>query len=94
MDEEARRIALHIAPIAAVADVGLVVLGGGIGANGDLLYDRIRTCSPTGCRHRRASRRSSLGDAAVLTGALAVGLRAALDNVFVNRRARPFGSAS
>jgi hypothetical protein len=28
---------------------------------------------------------SSLGDAAVLTGALAVGLRAALDNVFVNR---------
>jgi hypothetical protein len=32
---------------------------------------------------------SSLGDAAVLTGALAIGLRAALDNVFANRsRAR------
>ena len=29
---------------------------------------------------------SSLGDAAVLTGALAVGRRAALDNVFVNRK--------
>jgi hypothetical protein len=28
---------------------------------------------------------SSLGEAAVLTGALAVGLRSALDNVFVNR---------
>jgi hypothetical protein len=28
---------------------------------------------------------SSLGDAAVLTGALAVGLRSALENVFVNR---------
>ena len=28
---------------------------------------------------------SSLGEAAVLTGALAIGLRAALDNVFVNR---------
>jgi hypothetical protein len=28
---------------------------------------------------------SSLGEAAVLTGALAVGLRAALDNVFANR---------
>ena len=28
---------------------------------------------------------SSLGEAAVLTGALAVGLRAALDSVFVNR---------
>jgi hypothetical protein len=30
---------------------------------------------------------SSLGDAAVLMGALAVGLRSALDNVFVSRRA-------
>src|SRR3954465_14737678 len=29
--EEARRIALHIVPIAAVADVELVVLGGGLG---------------------------------------------------------------
>ena len=29
--EEARRIALHIVPVAAVTDVGLVVLGGGIG---------------------------------------------------------------
>ena len=28
---------------------------------------------------------SSLGKAAVLTGALAVGLRSALDNVFLNR---------
>ena len=37
--EEARRIALHIAAIAAVTDVGLVVLGGGIGANADLLTD-------------------------------------------------------
>ena len=40
--EEARRIALHVAPIASVADVRLVVLGGGIGANGDLLHDRVR----------------------------------------------------
>jgi predicted NBD/HSP70 family sugar kinase len=37
--EEARRIALHIAPIAAVTDVGLIVLGGGIGANAELLAD-------------------------------------------------------
>jgi predicted NBD/HSP70 family sugar kinase len=40
--EEARRIALHIVPIAAVADVGLVVLGGGIGRQGDLLLEPIR----------------------------------------------------
>jgi hypothetical protein len=30
---------------------------------------------------------SSLGEAAVLTGALAVGLRATLENVFLNRAA-------
>ena len=41
--EEARRIALHVLPVAAVADVDLVVLGGGIGANGDLLLEPIRT---------------------------------------------------
>ena len=40
--EEARRIARHVVPIAAVADVELVVLGGGIGVNGDLLLAPIR----------------------------------------------------
>ena len=35
--EEARRIALHVMPVAAVADVELVVLGGGLGTNADLL---------------------------------------------------------
>jgi predicted NBD/HSP70 family sugar kinase len=40
--EEARRIALHIAPIAAVTDVGLIVLGGGIGANAELLAADVR----------------------------------------------------
>ena len=54
--EVARRIALHIAPVAAVADIGLVVLGGGIGANGDLLLDRIRGLLAGGCRTRRGSR--------------------------------------
>src|SRR5437763_7789569 len=37
--EVARRIALHVAPFCAVADVELVVLCGGIGANGGLLLD-------------------------------------------------------
>ncbi|MFL5926446.1 MAG: ROK family protein [Gaiellaceae bacterium] len=86
VDEECRRIALHIVPLAAVTDIGLVVLGGGIGANGDLLYDGIRghlrAWLPTPPRVEA----SSLGDAAVLTGGLAVALRAARENVFVNRR--------
>ena len=84
--EEARRIALHIAPIAAVADVGLVVLGGGIGSNGDLLFDPIRRLLANWLPSPPSVEASSLGEAAVLTGALAVGLRAALDNVFLNRR--------
>jgi predicted NBD/HSP70 family sugar kinase len=89
VDEEARRIALHIAPIAAVTDVGLVVLGGGIGTNGgDLLYDRIRTQLGAWLPVPPRVEASGLGDAAVLTGALAVGSRAARENVFVNRRAR------
>ncbi len=86
--EEARRIALHIAPIAAVADVELVVLGGGIGVNGDLLLAPIRELLAELLAYPPRVDVSSLGDAAVLTGALAVGLRAALDNVFVNRAER------
>jgi predicted NBD/HSP70 family sugar kinase len=84
--EESRRIALHIAPLAAVTDVGLVVLGGGIGANGDLLYDGIRERLAEWLPQAPRIEASSLGDAAVLTGALAVGLRGARENVFVNRR--------
>ena len=85
VQEEARRIALHIAPIAAVADVGLVVLGGGIGANGDLLLEPIRGHLGEWLPYPPRIETSSLGEAAVLMGALAVGQRAALDNVFANR---------
>jgi predicted NBD/HSP70 family sugar kinase len=81
----ARRIALHIAPLAAVADVELVVLGGGIGANGDLLLDRVRGLLDEWLPFAPRVEVSTLGEAAVLTGALAVGLRAALDNVFEKR---------
>jgi predicted NBD/HSP70 family sugar kinase len=87
--EVARRVAAHVAPIAAVADVALVVLGGGLGTNGDLLLDPIRALLAEWLPYPPRVEVSSLGDAAVLTGAVAVGLRAALDNVFVNRtRAR------
>jgi predicted NBD/HSP70 family sugar kinase len=85
VEEEARRIALHIAPIAAVADVGLVVLGGGVGANGDLLLEPVRRHLADWLPYPPRIETSSLGEAAILMGALAVGLRAALDNVFSNR---------
>jgi predicted NBD/HSP70 family sugar kinase len=87
VDEVARRITLHVGPIAAVADVALVVLGGGLGANGDLLLDPVRERLGRWLPYPPRVEVSSLGEAAVLSGALAVGLRSALDNVFV-RRAR------
>jgi predicted NBD/HSP70 family sugar kinase len=91
--EEARRIALHVAAVAGVADVGLVVLGGGIGANSDLLVGAIRPLLAEWLPFPPQVEASSLGDAAVLTGALAIGRRAALDNVFENRRTRARRSA-
>ncbi|HJU37383.1 MAG TPA: ROK family protein [Gaiellaceae bacterium] len=83
--EEARRIALHVVPLAAVSDVGLVVLGGGIGAHAEL-RDAVRPLLARWLPYPPQVEISSLGDAAVLTGALAVGLDAALDNVFETRR--------
>jgi predicted NBD/HSP70 family sugar kinase len=92
--EEARRIALHIVPIAAVADVELVVLGGGIGAHPDLLLEPIRALLVEWLPYPPRVEVSSLGEAAVLTGALALGRRAALHNVFVNSRERAASEAS
>jgi len=89
VDEVARRIALHLAPIAAVADVELVVLGGGIGANGDLLLDPIGRLLGEWLPFPPRLAVSTLGEGAVLTGAVAVGLQAALENVFATRAAAP-----
>ncbi|HZU61747.1 MAG TPA: ROK family transcriptional regulator [Solirubrobacteraceae bacterium] len=83
--EAARRITAHVLPIAAVADVELVVLGGGIGANGDLLLAPIRERLAALLPYPPRVEVSSLGDAAVLAGALATGLAAALENAFIDR---------
>ena len=68
-----------------MTDVALVVLGGGIGANGDLLLDPDPGCSPEWLPFPPRVEVSGLGDAAVLTGALAVGLELAQERVFANR---------
>jgi predicted NBD/HSP70 family sugar kinase len=85
VEETARRIGLHVVPVAAVTDVSLVVLGGGLGANGDLLLGPVRERLRSWIPYPPQVAVSSLGEAAVLTGALAIGLRTALDNVFVGR---------
>jgi predicted NBD/HSP70 family sugar kinase len=84
--EVARRIAAHIAAIASVADVALVVLGGGLGTNGDLLLQPVRKLLGEWMPYPPRVEISALGESAVLIGALAVGLRSALDNVFTNRQ--------
>jgi predicted NBD/HSP70 family sugar kinase len=69
-----------------VADPELVVVGGGIGANGDLLLAPVRALLAELLPYPPRVEVSSLGDAAVLSGALAIGRQAALDGVFENRR--------
>jgi predicted NBD/HSP70 family sugar kinase len=91
VSEEARRIALHIAPVAAVADVRLVVLGGGLGTNGDLLLEPVRDLLAGWLPYPPLVEVSGLGDAAILSGALAVGRSTALDSVFVGRKASNLG---
>ena len=76
------QVAGHVPPVRVV---GLVVLGGGIGANGALLLPVVRSLLEQWLPYPPRVEISALGDAAVLTGALSVALDAALDNVFVNR---------
>jgi predicted NBD/HSP70 family sugar kinase len=79
---EARRLALGLAVVTAVVDLELVILGGGIGRNADLLLEpverELRALSPL--RPRLAV--SALGDDAVLQGAVATALAAAQDWLF------------
>jgi predicted NBD/HSP70 family sugar kinase len=83
----AERIALTIAAIVPVVDPELVVLGGAIAGNGDLLLDSVdrelREISP----FRPRVEVSMLGEDAVIRGAVAVALQAAQEQLF-SRTAR------
>jgi predicted NBD/HSP70 family sugar kinase len=79
--EEARRIAVYLAPICAIADVELAVLAGGIGLNADLLLETVRTELAKRVPYPPRIEVSPLGDAGVLTGAIAHGIAIALDRV-------------
>jgi predicted NBD/HSP70 family sugar kinase/predicted transcriptional regulator len=85
VDHHAARLAHAVAALAAVLDPELVVLGGGIGRNADLLLDPIRaTLKELTPLHPRVAP-ALLGDDAVLIGALATAAEAARKQVFDDR---------
>jgi predicted NBD/HSP70 family sugar kinase len=84
VEEEAGRIAVAIAAVAPVLDPQLVVLGGGIGGNPDLLpvvERRLGAISPFAPRLAT----SQLGEEAVLHGAVVTALEAARDQLFTRK---------
>jgi predicted NBD/HSP70 family sugar kinase len=85
---EAERIALAIAALVPVVDPELIVLGGGIGSNGDLLLEAIeqelRRLSPF---HPRVEV-SALGEEASLHGAVATALQEAQSVLFARGSGR------
>jgi predicted NBD/HSP70 family sugar kinase len=84
VEEEAGRIATAIAGVAPVLDPELIVLGGGIGANPDLLpavERRLRSISPFAPRLAT----SELGEEAVLHGAVVTALESARDQLFTRK---------
>jgi predicted NBD/HSP70 family sugar kinase len=91
---EAARLALAIATVAPVLDPELVVLGGGVGRNGDLLLEPIeRELRRLGPFRPRVVV-SALGDDAVLQGAVAIALEAAQERVFSRYPARQAADAA
>jgi hypothetical protein len=76
---------VYLAPICAVADVELAVLAGGIGLNADLLLEPVRTELAKRVPYPPRVEVSPLGEAGVLTGAIAHGTAVALDRVLAVR---------
>ena len=85
IEREGQHIALAIAAITAILDPEMVVLGGGIGRNVDLLRRSIerQLQAITPLQPRIVA--SKLGDDAVLLGAIAIALKVAREFVFQER---------
>jgi predicted NBD/HSP70 family sugar kinase len=73
VDEVARRICAHLIPIAAIVDPELIVLGGGVGGNGDLLLAPVSDALTQALPFPPTVQSTELRDEAVLAGALALG---------------------
>ncbi|HEU5429634.1 MAG TPA: ROK family transcriptional regulator [Actinocrinis sp.] len=79
---EAERLAHAVAAVAAVIDPALVVLGGGIGDNADLLLEPLRAALQRITPLRPELVPSQLGGDAVLRGAIATAVTAARERAF------------
>jgi predicted NBD/HSP70 family sugar kinase len=82
---EAERLAVVVAAVAAIVDPGLVVLGGGIGANADVLLPQLEEAVAGLTPLRPPIVLSDLGADAIVLGAIATALDAARELVFTER---------
>ena len=82
VDVESKRLAMAIATVTPMLDPELVILGGGIGRNGDLLLEPIETELRRLVPFRPRVLVSALGQDAVLLGAVATALEVAREKVF------------
>jgi len=85
---EAAMLSLAIATVTPVLDPELVILGGGIGRNGDLLVEPIERELRQLLPFRPRVAVSALGEDAVLRGAVATALEIARDHVFARKPVR------
>ena len=83
---EAGRIALAIAAVAAVVDPELVILGGGVGGNADLLLEPVDKQLATISPFRPRIDVSTLREEATLHGSVSMALQAAQDQLFERGR--------
>jgi predicted NBD/HSP70 family sugar kinase len=87
VEMEAKRIARTIAAVVPVVDPELVVLGGGIGRNGDLLLEPLRDELRSSVFHPRIEA-SSLGEDGPVLGAVAMALEHAQERLFSRAEGR------
>ena len=90
VEAEAARLALAIATVTPVLDPELVILGGGIGRNGDLLLAPIEGELRQLLPFRPRVAVSALGEDAVLRGAVTTALEVARERIFARSPMRQF----
>ena len=89
MKHAVREVAVCVAGVMSVLDVELVLLGGGIGASEGLLLADVRSALAHLIPAPPRIERATLGERAVLTGAIAVALAGARVTMIRRFVARP-----